>query len=87
MQLNSQNRLKPRTQNILAGAVLIGLLAWSAARRGPSSNGTGQSCGTCYPFLPSLDALRLTSVTNGTITNSSLRMLSATNLTPSPKQP
>jgi hypothetical protein len=61
--------MKPRTQIILVGTLLIALVAWSAARRGPRSNNAGQSCGTCCPFLPAPGALLIPSVTNGTTIN------------------
>jgi hypothetical protein len=79
--------MKQRTQIILAGALLIAVMAWSAARRGPRSNNAGQGCGTCCPFLPAPGALPLLSVTNATTTNSTSNRPSATNFTSSSKQP
>ncbi|HEX7570200.1 MAG TPA: nitrophenyl compound nitroreductase subunit ArsF family protein [Verrucomicrobiae bacterium] len=69
--------MKPRTQIILAGALLIALMAWSSARRGPRSNNAGQSCGTCCPFLSAPGALPLPSATNGTTTNAPSQLVIA----------
>jgi hypothetical protein len=67
--VNPVTRMKPRTQIILVGALLIALVAWSAARRGARSDSAGQSCGTCCPFLPAPGALLMPSVTNETTIN------------------
>jgi hypothetical protein len=58
--------MKPRTQIILAGALLMVVLAWSSARRGARSGDSVPSGGACCPFLPALDGRLPPSVTNGT---------------------
>jgi hypothetical protein len=70
-------RMKPRTQTILAGALLIALVAWSAARREAHSDNAGQSCGACCPFLPAPGALPMPSVTNRTTINAPSRQVIA----------
>jgi hypothetical protein len=77
--------MKPRTQFILAGAVLIALMTWAAARQGSRADSAGQSGGTCCPFLPMLTGMRVSSETNGNIDNGTLNPASATNLTPALK--
>jgi hypothetical protein len=61
--------MKPRTQIILVGALLVGVAALSSMQRGAHSDSAGGSCGTCCPFLPAPGALPLPSVTNGTTTS------------------
>jgi hypothetical protein len=61
--------MKPRTQIILVGALLVGVAALSSMKRGARSDNGGWSCGACCPFLPAPGALPLPSVTNGTTTN------------------
>jgi len=78
--------MKPRIQNLLVGAGLIALLAWAAARQGSRCGSAGQGCGTGCLSLPALSGSQWPAMTNGTITNNTLRPLSATNLTPSLKQ-
>ena len=61
--------MKPRTQIILVGALLVGVAVLSSMKRGARSDSAGQSCGTCYPFLPAPGALLMPSVTNATTIN------------------
>ena len=61
--------MKPPTQIILVGALLVGVAALSSMKRGARSDNAGRSCGVCCPFLPAPGALLMPSVTNGTKTN------------------
>jgi hypothetical protein len=79
--------MKPRTQIILVGALLIALMALSSMKHGPRSDNAGQNRGACCPFLPAPGALPLSSMTNGTAINCNPSTPPATNLTPSHKQP
>ena len=69
--------MKPRTQIILVGALLVGVAALSSMKCGARFDNTGQSCGTCCPFLPAPGALPLLSVTNATTTNAPSRQVVA----------
>ena len=71
--------MKPRTQIILVGALLIALMALSSMKHGPRSDNAGQNRGACCPFLPALDRMPLPRGTNGTTINSDPRTPPATN--------
>jgi hypothetical protein len=79
--------MKPRTQIILVGALLIALMALSSMKHGPRSDNAGQNRGACCPFLPALDRMPLPPGTNGTAINCNPSTPPVTNLTPSHKQP
>ena len=79
--------MKPRTQIILVGALLIALMALSSMKHGPRSDNAGQNRGACCPFLPALDRMPLPPDTNGATTNCYTNSPPVTNLTPSHKQP
>src|ERR1017187_332924 len=61
--------MKPRTQIILVGALLVGMAALSSIKCEARFVSAGQGRGACCPFLPAPGALPLPSVTNGTTTN------------------
>jgi hypothetical protein len=66
--------MKPRTQIILVGALLIALMALSSMKHGPRSDNA-------------LDRMPLPPGTNGATTNCYTNSPPVTNLTPSHKQP
>ncbi len=61
--------MKPRTQIILVGALLVGVAALSSMKRGAQTDSTGRNRGACCPFMLTPDRMPMSSLTNGTTTN------------------
>lgn len=61
-------RMRVRRQIVLVGALLLGLAALSAVRRGVPSDSVESNRGACCLFLATPDARPMSSTTNGTTT-------------------
>ena len=61
--------MKPRTQIILVGALLVGVVALSSMKRVARSDADGSNRGACCPFMLTPDRMPMSFLTNGTTTN------------------